>query len=233
MNPLGLIAGSAYGDLLSEKDAKIEKVSSDFGEVSVWVSSSLVLLPRHGLENNIPPHRINHKANMVAFKKLGISKIIGINSTGSLRKSLPPKSLVVPHDYINPWGIETFFNNEIRHITPGLNQGLRTLILRTARKTGIDVLQGGIYIQTTGPRLETRAEIEMLKPFGDMVGMTMGNEATLAQELDLAYASLCSVDNFCHGITEAPLREEEIISAARQNVETVKKLIHAILEELT
>lgn len=232
MSRLGLIAGSAYRDLLSGEDARIARVSTDFGKASIWLASQLAFLPRHGLKNNIPPHRINHQANMSALKQLDVSQVIGVNSSGSLRKTLPPKTLVVPHDYINPWGIKTFFLDEIRHVTPGLDQAVRSLILNAARDARIDVVAGGIYIQTTGPRLETKAEIEMLKPFGDLVGMTMANEATLAKELGLGYASICSIDNFCHGITETPLREQEIINTARQNVESVKRLIHAILEEL-
>ena len=232
MNRLGLIAGSAYRDLLSGEEAKVERVSTEFGEATIWLASSLAFLPRHGVENNIPPHRINHQANLSALKQLGVSQVIGVNSSGSLRKTLPPGSLVVPHDYINLWGIKSLYEHEIRHVTPGLDQGARTLILDLARQTHINVKAGGIYIQTTGPRLETKAEIEMLKFFGDMVGMTMANEATLAKEVGLSYASICSIDNFCHGISETPLREEEIISAARQNVKTVKRLIHAILGEL-
>jgi len=233
MRPLGLIAGSAYRDLLSEDDAKIEKISTEFGEAFIWLSSSLAFIPRHGLKNDTPPHRINHRANMSVFKKLDIARVIGVNSTGSLKKSLSPQSLIVPHDYLNPWGIETVFDGEIRHITPGLDEETRNLILTAARRRRIDVVNGGIYIQTTGPRLETRAEIEMLKSYGDVVGMTMANEATISKELDLAYASLCSVDNFCHGITEVSLGQEEILNAARQNVKTVKEVIYAILEELT
>jgi purine nucleoside phosphorylase len=94
------------------------------------------------------------------------------------------------------------------------------------------VIAGGVYIQTTGPRLETKAEIEMLKAFGDVVGMTMASEATLAKELGLPYASICSIDNFCHGITETPLKEQEILSSARQNVDAIKRVINALLEDL-
>jgi len=232
MNRLGVTAGSAYRDLLFSEDTNIERVSTEFGEVSIWLGSQIAFLPRHGVKNNIPPHRINHQANMTAFKKLGVSQVIGVNCTGSLRKTLPPKSLVAPHDYINLWGVKTVHNHEICHVTPGLDDGLRALILGAARRKRINVVAEGIYIQTNGPRLETKAEIEMLKPFGDVVGMTMANEATLAKELNIAYASICSVDNFCHGITETPLRAEEIISTARQNAATVKKLIYAILEDL-
>jgi 5'-methylthioadenosine phosphorylase len=233
MSPLGVIAGSAYRELLCLEDARIASMSTEFGEASMWLNPALAFVPRHGVENDIPPHKINHEANLSALKKLGVSTVIGVNSSGSLRKTLPPGSLVVPHDYINLWSIKTIYQNEIRHITPGLDQELRNLILSTARHTGIELVDGGIYIQTTGPRLETRAEIQMLKSFGDLVGMTMANEATLAKELDLAYASICSIDNFCHGITETSLREVEIADTARQNASTVKGLIHAILEALT
>jgi purine nucleoside phosphorylase len=232
MKRLGLIAGSAYGDLFSREGAKIEQVSTEFGETAIWLTSSLAFLPRHGVENNIPPHRINHQANMSALKQLGVSKIIGVNSSGSLRKTHPPKSLMVPHDYINLWGIKTVHDDEIRHITPGLDEGVRILILNAARKTRVNVIAGGVYIQTTGPRLETKAEIEMLKAFGDVVGMTMASEATLAKELGLSYASVCSIDNFCHGITETPLKEKEILSSARQNVDAIKRVINALLEDL-
>ncbi len=232
MKRLGLIAGSAYGDLISREGAKIEQVSTEFGETAIWLTSSLAFLPRHGVENNIPPHRINHQANMSALKQLGVSQIIGVNSSGSLRKTLPPKSVMVPHDYINLWGIKTVHDDEIRHITPGLDEGVRILILNAARKTRINVIAGGVYIQTTGPRLETKAEIEMLKAFGDVVGMTMASEATLAKELGLPYASVCSIDNFCHGITETPLKEQEILSSARQNVDAIKRVINALLEDL-
>jgi purine nucleoside phosphorylase len=233
MTRLGVIAGSAYRDLLPQKNARMETIHTTFGDASIWLSSALAFIPRHGVANTIPPHRINQQANMLAFKKLEISQVIGINCTGSLRRTLPPRSLVIPHDYVNPWGIRTIFNHEIRHITPGLDDGLRFLILDTARRKHMDVVAGGVYVQTVGPRLETKAEIAILKTFGDLVGMTMAGEATLAKELDLVYASICSVDNFCHGIVDTPLTEQEITKTARENADTVKALIHAILEERT
>jgi 5'-methylthioadenosine phosphorylase len=233
MRRLGVIAGSAYRDLLSSETVQTETIHTAFGEATIWLSSLAAFVLRHGVENTIPPHQINHQANMLAFKETGISQIIGISCTGSLRRTLPPRSVMIPHDYVDFWGIKTVFTREIRHITPGLDEGLRTVILDTARRKHIDVMPGGVYVQTLGPRLETKAEIAILKNFGDVVGMTMASEATLAKELDLAYASICSVDNFCHGITDTPLTEQEIVRTARQNADTVKALIHAILEERT
>ena len=113
-----------------------------------------------------------------------------------------------------------------------MNEDLHQLILRVSREHKIEVTGEGIYIQTTGPRLETRAEINLLGHFGDIVGMTMANEATLAEELSIPYASICSVDNYCHGISQTPLKAEEILRNARSNMERVKNLVLAVIEEV-
>jgi len=232
MGKTGVIAGTAFRRIFLSGDADPLGVSTRFGRVTVLESDDIVFLPRHGIEDTIPPHRINHRANLSAFKELGAPRIIGINSVGSLKPELRPKTLVVPHDYINLWGIQTLFDREIHHITPGLNEDLRQLILGVAKSRNIEIVGEGIYIQTRGPRLETRAEIHMLRNFGDLVGMTMANEATLAEELSIPYASICSVDNYCHGISQTPLKAEEILRNARSNMERVKDLVQALIEEV-
>jgi len=231
MAKTGIIAGRAFWRKGFSKNKKPVEVSTRFGRVTLVESDDIVFLPRHGMGDSIPPHRINHRANLSAFKELGVPRIIGVNSVGSLKPEIPPKTLIIPHDYINLWGIQTLFDHEISHITPGLNEDLRQLILSVAEKRKIEVTDGGIYIQTTGPRLETRAEIQLLRHSGDMVGMTMGNEATLAEELSIPYASICSVDNYCHGISETLLKAEEILRTARSTMERVESLVLAIIEE--
>ena len=232
MAKTGVIAGSAFHRMGLSEVVNPVKVSTNFGKVTVLESDDIVFLPRHGMEDSVPPHRINYRANLSAFKKKGIARIVGVNSVGSLKPEIPPKTLVIPHDYINLWGIQTLFDGEIRHIIPGLDEDLRQLIISVGEKRKIEVTDGGIYIQTTGPRLETRAEIHLLKNFGDVVGMTMANEATLAQELSIPYASICSVDNYCHGISEPPLKADDILRTARSNMERAKGLVLAIIEEV-
>jgi 5'-methylthioadenosine phosphorylase len=232
MAKTGVIAGTAFRRIGLLEEANQVEVSTRFGRVTILESDDIIFVPRHGIDDSIPPHRINHRAHLTAFKDLGIPRIIGVNSVGSLKPEIPPRSILIPHDYINIWGIQTLFDDEIRHITPGLNEDLRRLILRVAKGRKIEVTGGGIYIQTTGPRLETRAEIHLLKQFGDVVGMTMANEATLAEELSIPYASICSVDNYCHGISKTPLTAEEILRNAGSNMEKVKSLVLAIIEEV-
>lgn len=232
MAKTGVIAGTAFRQVGLLEEANQVEMSTRFGRVTILESDDIIFLPRHGIDDSIPPHRINHRAHLTAFKDLGIPRIIGVNSVGSLKPEIPPRSILIPHDYINIWGIQTLFDDEIHHITPGLNEDLRQLILRVAKGRKIEVTSEGIYIQTTGPRLETRAEIHLLKQFGDVVGMTMANEATLAEELSIPYASICSVDNYCHGISETPLTAEEILRNAGSNMEKVKNLVLAIIEEV-
>jgi 5'-methylthioadenosine phosphorylase len=139
---------------------------------------------------------------------------------------------VIPHDYLSPWGILTFYEHHVVHITPALDAGLRRSLIQAAQGTGVAFAPEGVYIQTIGPRLETKAEIAMLRNFGQVVGMTMAHEATLCQEVGVAYASICSVDNYCHGIVDQPLTEKEIAHRARENAAQVHKILIRVLEEM-
>ncbi|MEW6007897.1 MAG: MTAP family purine nucleoside phosphorylase [bacterium] len=188
------------------------------GDGSIFIKESFVFLPRHGKDKTIPPHIINHQANMLALKSLGVSQIIAINSVGSLKENITPDDFLVPDDYINLWDTRTFYDEKIVHILPELDETTRLLIIDKAKSCGINPIDKGVYVQTRGPRLETKAEIRFLKTLGDVVGMTMASEATIAKELDIPYASLCMVDNYCNGIKEEPLSFSLIKEAQRKKM---------------
>jgi 5'-methylthioadenosine phosphorylase len=228
---LGIIAGGSFSPEGMEVGEK-KTIETPFGEPShhFAIGKDVVFLPRHG-PDGIPPHRINHRANIYALKKIGVTEVIGVNSVGSLRKDLSPGSIVIPHDYLSLWEILTFYEDEAVHITPVLDTGLRERLIRAATGSGVKVVKEGIYIQTIGPRLETKAEVAMLQGFGDVVGMTMAHEATLSQEIGVAYASICSVDNYCHGISDTPLTADEIIRGARENAATIDTVVTKLMEE--
>jgi len=233
----GIIAGGNFSPAGIEA-AKQETMETPFGAPSDHFiigrlgGKEVVFLSRHGPEG-IPPHRINHRANVYALKKLEVTQVIGVNSVGSLREELPPGRIVIPHDYLSPWGILTFYDHHVVHITPSLDAGLRGSLIRGAEGAGVTFAKEGVYIQTIGPRLETKAEIAMLRNFGHVVGMTMAHEATLCQEVGLPYASICSVDNYCHGIIDKPLTEKEIAHQGRETAAAVHKVLLRVLEEQT
>jgi len=228
---IGVIGGVGFFEAEVFKGAGVEEIKTPYGAVQTLVLGEVTFIPRHGIQSKVPPHKINHLTNVFAFKEKGITNIIGVNSVGSLKQEFSPPSILIPHDYISPWNIATYHDDKIVHITPCLDEGLRQSLLSFAHKFGLEVIEKGVYIQTLGPRLETKAEIHMLKGFGDVVGMTMANEATLAKELDLGYASICSVDNYAHGIVDEPLTSELIIKNARINGDRIRDFLLKMAEE--
>ncbi|MHC1624261.1 MAG: MTAP family purine nucleoside phosphorylase [Candidatus Methanospirareceae archaeon] len=227
---LGIIGGTSLFDTKLLEDAKEKEVETKYGTVYFLFTADVVFIPRHGKERNIPPHRINYKANIRAFKDLGVERIIGVTSVGSLKRDIKPRSLVVPHDYISLCSIPTFYDDGIVHITPGLDEGLRQRIVRAARDFGILIIERGVYFQTPGPRLETKAEINLIKDYADVVGMNMASEATLAKELGLRYANISTVDNYAHGIiAEEELDYKKIVDAASKSRENLEKVLLKVI----
>jgi 5'-methylthioadenosine phosphorylase len=230
---LGIIGGtSLFGTKLLE-GAKEKEVEIKYGTVYLLSTAAheIIFIPRHGKERNIPPHRINYKANIMAFKELGVEKIIGVTSVGSLKREIKPRFLVVPHDYISLCSIPSIYDDELVHVTPGLDEGLRTAIIKVAKDIGVALVENGVYFQTMGPRLETRAEINLIKNYADVVGMSMASEATLAKELGLRYANVSTVDNYAHGIiAEEELDYNMIVDAASKSMAELEKVLMKLIE---
>ncbi|MFH1080227.1 MAG: MTAP family purine nucleoside phosphorylase [Pseudomonadota bacterium] len=233
MGRLGIISGTLTLQKTEILGQLIEEIAENpFGTALVMHSPRLALIPRHGKDarRHILPHRINHAANLTALKALGVDEVIGINSTGSLREELKPGTIVIPDDFIMIHAGPTVFDTKPGHITPVIHEGIRQKIIGAARRSDIDVVDGGVYWQTQGPRLETRAEIRFMSQFADVVGMTMAGEAVIAQELEIPYASICSVDNFAHGIGGEELTMENMLRNARINTEALVRIILEYLE---
>ena len=234
MKPVGIISGTIP---LHEEDIfqglKKTVVKTEFGSTLVFLSEMVAFIPRHGMDTLTPPHMINHQANLKALQDMGVKEIIGINSTGSLKKEVEPGMIIIPDDYISTSGIPTIFHKSAVHITPALDEKIRRRLIHTAEKLGINVRESGIYWQSTGPRLETKAEIGMMSQFADIIGMTMASEATIAAELELPYAAICSVDNYGHGLVEKPPTLEEIRKGARRNTRNMLEIVKSYLNEFS
>ena len=231
--PLGIISGIIIlqgKDLFDNLEEK--EVATEFGKALVLFSDDIAFIPRHGKDrrHHILPHLINHQANLKALKDMGIKEVIGINSTGSLKRNLAPGTFVIPDDFLMLTETPTTVSGRAFHITPRLDEGVRQEWLAAARDCGINAVNGGIYWQTKGPRFETKAEIRMMSQFADVVGMTMASEAVVAQELGLSYASLCSVDNYANGLGERELTVDEILQHARRNAAVVLKIVRRFME---
>ena len=235
---VGIIGGSALGDAfeLEDEQAKFlvtpHGAPSDPPRMGKHGDVTVVFLPRHGKDHRVPPHKLNHRANLWALKDLGATRILATSSTGSLKKTIRPGTFVVPDDFIGFWDIPTYYDDKVVHATPSLDDGLRTVLVAAAKDAKATVRAEGVYVQTTGPRLETRAEVAHFKTLGDVVGMTMASEATLASELGIPYAALCTVDNFAHGIVDEPLTFDRIRETQRKNADLTRTIVAKALERL-
>jgi len=230
---LGIISGTVSlmkGDPFKNIQQIVKE--NEFGKALVLLSDAIAFIPRHGNDpgHYILPHLINHRANLKALHDIGVSEVIGINSTGSLSTNLKPGAIVIPEDFIMLSPYPSIYVNMPAHITSGLNRTIRQRFLEAARESVIEVVDGGIYWQTCGPRLETRAEITMMSQFADVVGMTMASEAIIANELGLPYAAICSVDNYAHGIGEKELTVKDISSHAGSSGEIILRILSRYIE---
>jgi 5'-methylthioadenosine phosphorylase len=171
------------------------------------------VLSRHGEGGyDLSAPFINHRANLYALKDLGVEKILAWVAPGSLRAELAPGDLAVPHDVLDEGrgGSHTFFPGVgwgfIRH-HPLFCPELRTALLEALEGVAFPVHREGVYVATTGPRLETAAEIRKFRLLGgDLVGQTLVPEVFLARELELCYAGLTYVVNYAEGLMARPYR---------------------------
>lgn len=232
MARLGILSGTIMPKMGFFKGLKEMFVENEFGKTHLFLSDEIAFIARHqGAPGEyILPHLINHPANFKALKDHGVDEVIGIHSTGSVKKKLKPGTFVVPHDFILLSGGPTLFQDKPVHITPTLSETIRRKWIEASQDCGIEAIPKGVYWQTAGPRLETRAEITMIAQFADVVGMTMASEAIIAKEMNLEFASLCSIDNYAHGIGGKELTMETILQHARKNTESAMEIVARYME---
>ncbi len=223
---IGLIGGTSVNRsrLFASWDACLE--TTDYGEVAYRKKGCLVALNRHGPEGGTPPHAINFRANIRFFEKAGVAEIISLNSVGSLDLDLPPGTLVSCSDYVS-FRPATFRDREVRPVVPGISN---TLLPAIAKACSHSIEGDKVYVQTSGPRFETRAEIRIIRGWGDVVGMTLGSEADLCAETGIGVNSVAMVDNFANGLAAESLSVELFERRVRENQNKVDQLLGVIAE---
>jgi 5'-methylthioadenosine phosphorylase len=199
-----------------------QTVSTPFGTAEI-LSGDIVMLMRH--QHGLPPHRINHRANLAALAIAGVDRIVAFGSSGSLKPKIAPGSLLIPTDYISMTDIPSIHDHAIEHVRPELSKDLA----RQLSKLIPSARYGGVYVQTRGPRIETAAEVQALAWIADVVGMTVASEATLACELGIQFAALCTVDNYANGLGDAVLTYEHILSTSREHRARTEEVVMKII----
>ena len=243
MQRLGLIGGTGldhFGTAVTSHD-----IRGDFGQPSARLAEyqigrlQIFFLPRHGEQHEIPPHAVNYRANIDAFRQLEVEGIVAVNAVGGILDTCQPGSLCVPDQLIDyTWGrMHTFSmaaGDDLQHVEfAGPFDGrLRSGLLKAAAIVDIDVADGGCVGVSQGPRLETAAEIRRFRQDGcDLIGMTSMPEAALAREAGLDYASLCITANWAAGLEQEPVTMAAIETALESAMIKVRKLLDLCFEE--
>jgi 5'-methylthioinosine phosphorylase len=244
---LAIIGGSSLNRLAALDEVGRVDIETPYGAPSAPLvhgrlrEQAVVFLARHGEGHQLPPHKINYRANLWALNAQGVTQIIAVATVGGIGATFAPGTLALPQQIIDyTWGrASTFFEGEdgkVRHIdfTQPYDALLRMRILKAAQRTGEALHDGGTYAATQGPRLETAAEIRRLARDGaDLVGMTGMPEAALARELNLPYATLAVVVNAAAG-TGASAQAIDLPEAqalARTAMARVVRILEAVASD--
>lgn len=234
---IGIIGGSGVYEITHKADSCTEKlINTDYGDVEVSIleifGKKVAFIPRHAAGHSIPPHKINFRANIDALKNVGVTKIIATNSVGSMNEDMPPGSFVIPDDFLDfsQDRVKTFYEDKVVHIdvTEAYCPSLRDVLAESG-----DVILGGTYVCTEGPRFETPAEIKMFRMLGgDLVGMTGVPEVTLAREREICYNSICIVSNYASGISPDELTIDEVFEMVAKKEHELLELIYNFIKNV-
>ncbi|MFH0817287.1 MAG: MTAP family purine nucleoside phosphorylase [Candidatus Micrarchaeota archaeon] len=233
---LGIIGGSGLYQLVKGEE---KTVKTEFGEATAVLArisgKNCAFIARHGKTHSIPPHMINHRANVSALKKLGATDILAISSVGVI-SDYELGDLIIVRDFISFGPGPTFFDDfsgGIAHtdMTEPYSPELAKSLIEGARNEEIRIQDGGILAHTSGPRFETKAEIKALSKMGaNLVGMTSVPEAILANELEIRFANLAIASNYACGISKNPLTVEEVLEIARKKEDDIKRIIRRLTQ---
>ncbi|MCC6222648.1 MAG: S-methyl-5'-thioadenosine phosphorylase [Thermoleophilia bacterium] len=195
----------------------------------------VAFMPRHGRDHELPPHRINYRANVWAMRELGVRRLIGPCAAGALKAELEPGEFVVCDQYVDRTSgrADTFYDGpETTHVSAAdpYCPELRSLVAATARELGIRARDRGTVVVVQGPRFSTRAESEWFQSAGwDVVNMTAYPEAHLARELELCYVSVAMVTDHDAGVGGVePASSETVLRVFRENLAKLRELLLAV-----
>jgi len=242
---IGIIGGSGLYDMAELTDRQETKIATPFGDPSgPYVIATLrgkrvAFLARHGAGHRILPSELNFRANIYGFKTLGVERIISASAVGSLKHEYRPLDIVVPDQFVDRTRgrISTFFGRGIvAHVAFAhpVCPELATIAADSTAAVGATVHRGGTYINIEGPQFSTLAESKLYRSWGmDVIGMTNVQEAKLAREAEICYATLALVTDYdCWHPDHDSVTVDLIIANLKQNAETAQRTIAEAVRRL-
>jgi 5'-methylthioadenosine phosphorylase len=242
---IGIIGGSGLYQMEGFADVEELSIETPFGSPSdhIVVGSldgrRVAFLPRHGRGHRMLPSELNFRANVYALKTLGVEWILSVSAVGSLKERYAPLSMVIPDQFVDrtTQRASTFFGKGLvahvgfaRPFCAGLSRVMAEACVAAQALHHV----GGTYICIEGPQFSTRAESELYRSWGmDIIGMTNLQEARLAREAEICYATLAMVTDYdCWHPDHDAVTVDQIIANLGKNAETAKAVLRAALARL-
>ena len=242
---IGIIGGSGLYAMPGLTSVREVRVETPFGEPSdAFVLGELegrkvAFLARHGRGHKFLPSELNFRANIYALKKLGVERILSVSAVGSLKEEHKPTDFVIPDQFIDRTfqRVSTFFGDGIvGHVAFGdpVCSVVADTLVGACASEGLVGKPGGTYVCMEGPQFSTRAESNLYRSWGaDLIGMTNLQEAKLAREAEICYATLAMVTDYdaWHEVHEA-VTVEQIVAVLNQNAANACKVVKAAVAAL-
>jgi 5'-methylthioadenosine phosphorylase len=242
---LGIIGGSGLYQMTRIERGEWVTVETPFGApsddyfVGELESVRVVFLPRHGRGHRILPSELNFRANIYGMKKLGVEYLIAVSAVGSLKQEIAPGHIVIPDQFIDRTRgrVSTFFGRGlVAHVSfaDPVCDILTRLLAEVGRESGVTVHLGGTYICMEGPQFSTRAESFLYRSWGaDIIGMTNVQEAKLAREAEICFATLAlATDYDCWNTEAGDVVIEEVLAILNNNVTTAQHMVGGTAKRL-
>src|SRR5262245_27468725 len=242
---IGIIGGSGLYDMAELTDREERRVSTPFGDpsgpylIGTLRGRRVAFLARHGAGHRLLPSELNFRANIYGFKSLGVERILSASAVGSLREEYRPLDIVVPDQFFDRTKsrISTFFGRGLAaHIAFAhpVCAELASVAADCAASVGATVHRGGTYVNMEGPQFSTLAESRLYRAWGmDVVGMTNLQEAKLAREAEICYATLALVTDYdCWHPDHDSVTVDLIVANLMQNATTAQKTIAEAVSRL-
>ena len=240
---IGIFGGTGIYDSGLLEDAREVDIDTPYGKpsdtitVGTFKGRKIAFLPRHGKKHTIPPHMINFKANIWAFKELGVTRIIAPSAVGSLKEELAPGHFVLPSQFLDfTKSRDGSFSKDDRviHISVAdpFCPELQSSITEVTNDLNIHIHKDCTYVCIEGPRFSTKAESKFYRSTGaDIIGMTLVPECQLAREAQICYASISTVTDY-DVWAEKPVTAKEVLETLSKNVEGTKKILTELIEKI-
>lgn len=235
---IGIIGGSGLYQMKGLTDVREAILDTPFGKpsdnyvVGTLAGRKVAFLARHGRGHRMMPSELNFRANIHGFKQLGVTRILSISAVGSLKEEHRPLEFVIPDQFVDRTSrrVSTFFGDGIvAHIAfaDPVCMDVAKVAHAASQKAGVVAKLGGTYICMEGPQFSTKAESNLYRSWGmDVIGMTNLQEAKLAREAEICYATVAMVTDYdCWHEDHDSVTVDQIVAVLLKNAENAASVV--------